>query len=247
MTQNAHNLILDLVLWGGIPFGVLWTISLVFWFKKAIDNIHSPQSWLTLCGIISFLIHAMLEYPHEYTYFLFPVAILMGTLTRDAYAVKIKPSTLLPIMAALTATFLWVSQEYMKVEENTRNLRFLLAGIGIDKVRDVPPPDVVLLDGPREYNRYMTTAARRNMPITQLQWMHTVAQRNPYPPALLRYALAQGLNGDSAGARFTLNLLCSMHPTPRCLEGQNAWLAAQLQWPELRDIHYPAVPSNTGL
>ena len=246
MTQDSHNLILDLVLWGGIPFGALWTIVLALWLKSATNNIGTAQNWLTLCGVLSFLIHTMLEYPHEYTYFLFPIAILMGTLTPEARGVRIRSSVILPLMITSTATFLWVSIEYMKVEENTRNLRFLLAGIGIDKIRDVPPPDVVLLDGPREYNRYMTTAASRGMPVAKIQWMHKVVQRYPYPPALLRYALAQGLNEDNTGARSTLNLLCSMHPSARCLEGQSAWLAARLQWPELREIQYPPIPANIG-
>src|SRR4029079_12461753 len=87
-----------------------------------------------------------------------------------------------------------VAAEYFKVEEATR--RAGLRDVGLMSASEpAEPPDVVLLDGPREFIRMWLSEAREGMARAELRGMHDVAYRYPVPPALFRYALAAGLNG----------------------------------------------------
>jgi len=95
------------------------------------------------------------------------------------------------------------------------------------------------LDGPREYHRFMITPARVDMSAEEVDWMRRVMQRNAYPPAMMRSALAAGLNGRPEEAAQTLRRLCHMHVELRCEEARASWSAAQQQFAVLRPIPAP--------
>ena len=76
--KSAHNLILDLTVWNGviiasliIAYFVLW----LFWLNRGVKDNISIIASLMVCAI---LIHAMLEYPIHYAYFLLPMGFLLG-------------------------------------------------------------------------------------------------------------------------------------------------------------------------
>jgi len=133
----------------------------------------------------------------------------------------------------------WVTWEYLLIESGARQLRFVMMRIGLDKIPDAPVPHVWLLDQPREFHRFLQTPARRNMTIVELDEFRRVVERQPAPPAMLRYAIAAALNGRPADAQRTLALLCRIHPASRCDEGRDAWQEARSQYPELRVVSYP--------
>ena len=64
-------------------------------------------------------------------------------------------------------------------------------------------------------------------------------------PAMLRHALAAGLNGHAQEARDVLARLCRMHSAERCLEGKSSWIQLQKLHPELRDIAPPELPAGS--
>jgi O-antigen ligase len=243
LLNNSHNLVLDLFLWNGVPIGLLLLIALAWWFVRQARLCRSTDQWLLLAGVSAVFVHAMLEYPLEYAYFLLPVGLMMGALqgvvdegagwraSRVAFAL---PLLLCGVMLS------WIGVEYMKVEESARQMRFVMMGIGIDKVSTVPPPDVTLLDAPREFHRFWLTHAKPGMSGTQLDWMREVARRFPGPPSLLRYALAAGLNNRPQEATDTLIRLCFMNLPARCKEGEESWAALQTQFPALQTLPFPA-------
>lgn len=242
MAQNAHNVVLDLALWGGIPLALIWMVAVGTWAARRISACRDLDAWCALAAVGAILLHGMLEYPLDHAYFLLPLGLLMGSVEpfRSATASRLRPVLTLavPTLASL-AMLGWIGTEYLRLEQANRDLRLLLAGVGIDRVRSVPAPDVRLLDAPREYHRFMHTQARVGMSVAELDWMRAVSQRNPFPPAMLRYALAAGLNGRPAEAGLTLRRLCAMHPAERCAEGREAWRSAQQVHPALRDVPAP--------
>lgn len=76
--SSAHNILLDILIWCGIPLGLAIIgyfayLYLNFFFKsKSIETVCSTLM------ISAVLIHAMLEYPLHYAYFLLPVGFLCG-------------------------------------------------------------------------------------------------------------------------------------------------------------------------
>lgn len=240
--HNAHNVLIDLIVWMGWPAAMLVGWIAVRWLYVQVRHCQDPRHWAFLLAIAAIVIHALTEYPLDYTYFLFPLGLLVGTAHQWGPAAPSWSTGRSPVLAAWmagVAMLFWIGVEYLQVEDAARNVRMAMAGVGIDKVRHVPPPGVKLLDAPREYHRFWNTPAARGMSAEQLDWMRTVAYRNHFPPVLLRYALAAGLKGRPAEARRMLLAICHLNAEARCREARESWRAAQVQYPELASIPPP--------
>ena len=239
--RNSHNVAIDLLLWNGIPLGLLMIGALVWWFVRQIRQCRDSQHWLLLLGVAMVFVHGLLEYPLEYLYFLLTAGLLMGAADGWAPSARVwlapRAMLLLPLMA-LTALTAWVAIEYSRIEEASRQGLLVQAGYA----RTATPPDVQLLDGPREYIRLWKTLARPGMSADELTWMRNVVERTPSPPAMLRYAIAAGVNDRPQDSADTLVALCNMHKTTRCDEGRVSWAQLQLQFPALNAVSYPQAP-----
>jgi hypothetical protein len=103
-----------------------------------------------------------------------------------------------------------------------------------------PPPDVILLDQPREYHRFWNAVVHPSMTSAELDWMRNVVRRNPAAPsAMLRYALAAGLNGREQESAAMLRAICHIHPPARCDEARESWRSAQGAHPSLVAVPGP--------
>lgn len=240
---NGHNLVVDLLVWNGVPLGVSLFAVLVYWFGRHVRLCDSSEQWTLLAGVGIVFAHAMLEYPLNYAFFLIPVGIMMGALDRlDVTGMKLNiPRGLFALLwSTIFIVAVWAGIEYLQLQSAVRNQRFVL--LRIDHQPMAPAPDVVLLDAPRELYRFWTVDPSRGMATEQIDWMRRVSKRNAVPPAMLQFALATGLNGRPDEARDTLRKLCKMHPIERCEEGAKAWQELGQQYPELRAIEFPPVP-----
>ena len=79
---NSHNIVLDLVLWMGLPLGLLVSAGVTVWLVRQIRACEDADQWVVLAAIGAILLHAMLEFPLDYAYFLLPLGLLMGSLER---------------------------------------------------------------------------------------------------------------------------------------------------------------------
>lgn len=240
--HNTHNVFLDLVIWAGWPAAVVLSGLALWWLGRQVKACRSQDSWATLLAIAAITIHALTEFPLDFTYFLFPLGLLVGTLHGRGPPAPPPTGGRWPALAAWLVSvgmLFWIAVEYLEVETSARNVRLLMAGVGVDTVPHVPPPHVRLLDAPREYHRLLNTPARPDMTAEQLDWMRSVTLRNHFPPALLRYALAAGLNGRPDESARMLSAICHINPPARCLEGRDAWHAAVQRWPKLAEVVIP--------
>lgn len=243
MLRNSHNTLLDLLIWNGIPLGLLIVGGLVFWLVQQARQCDSARRGIVLAAVLVIAVHATLEFPLEYLYFLIPTGLFVGALAGWDASVPLQrlPRALAAaIFAVLLGMTAWVASEYSRIEEASRDNRMLAAGYA----RSAELPDVVLLDEPREYMRFWRTQARAAMPEAQIEWMRKITERNPAPPSLLRYALALGLNSRPQDATDTLVRLCNMHNAARCDEGRKSWGQLQSQNPVLTAVTYPRTPAQ---
>lgn len=239
MIQNSHNIGLDLLVWNGVPIGALAIAAGLLWFAGQVRRCADTYSFVLVAAVGILGIHAMLEYPLDHLYFLLPLGIFAGLLGKESTRFRLPSPVFGLTLGVMACLWFWIGAEYLKVEQANRDVRLLLAGYGLDKVPEVPPPDVSLLDGPREYHRFMITSATVGMSQEELDWMRRVVGRNPYPPAMMRLSLALGLNGLPEEAALTLRRICHMHPKERCSEAKEAWLSAQQQFSVLSSIPLP--------
>jgi hypothetical protein len=245
--NSSHNIALDLMVWNGVPIGVLLILAVSAWFIRQFRICRSADRAFLLAAVGAVFLHGMLELALEYAFLMLPAALLMGSLDGmdpPAAAPKTQPAVFAVPLVLLAALAAFVGAEYLEVDRTARTMRFVAAGIGTDRVSQAPEPDVVLLDRPKMLHRYMLTRAREDNDPNYLSWMRSVAMRHPMAPAMLRHALAEGLNDRPGEARLVLARLCKMHMAAHCDQGRASWSQLQGQHPKLREIPYPDTPSE---
>lgn len=239
---NSHNFMLDLLIWNGVPIGVVLLLVLAWWFWKRIRACKSVDQCVLLAAIATVFMHGMVEYPLSYAYFLLPVGFMMGALDGMAEETRTwrmpMPAAVSAVVAAMAMT-LYTGAQYLKVEEAGRIARLVGARIGVDRVAEAPPPDVWLIDGQREYIRFINTPAVPGMSEAQLDWMRQLTRRFTYAAAMYRLALAEGLNGHPKEAQERLESLCRLHGKLVCDELRVDWTDRQAEQPQLRQIQFP--------
>ena len=247
--EYSHNLLLDILVWNGIPLGLLLIVSFFFWAFLQLKRCAGSTNAFGVMSVSVLLLHAMLEYPLAYVYFLVPMGLLVGAADRKQWRPAFSHANKVWSAVILLAAFVLfgaIARDYLSVEEDNRALRFEMARIGTQEQRK--PAELLLLTQQRDFMRFARTRAVRDMSSTQLDWMKHISERFGYPPVLLRYAMAAGLNGQSAEAEAVMRRLCRVHLPQRCLEGIEAWRTmAHDQFPELGQVRLPISPSPEEL
>lgn len=78
MADNAHNVLIDLLAKTGLVGTLLVLLPLVFWFARAVRGIKTPPIAFAFILLGMLAVHAMLEYPQHYAFFLLPALFLLG-------------------------------------------------------------------------------------------------------------------------------------------------------------------------
>lgn len=88
-TSSAHNIILDLILWNGLIIGLIIVFyALYLLLKIVLTKDYSDIEFKLI--ILIFLVHAMLEYPQNYAYFLITIGLVLGGVSKGFYGKNIK-------------------------------------------------------------------------------------------------------------------------------------------------------------
>lgn len=217
MTEHSHNLLLDMALWNGLPLAGAFLAAAAIWLWQACRAVKDAGGVFCLLVVLLFLTHSMVEFPLDYLYYLVPFAIAVGVLEHRIGAAitlhgrrnfvqrsMLALAVLSPPVAVATAV------DYWRIEASYREMRFTVARIGVPtaNVDDLQP---TLFDQLAVRYRLPLLMPDRNMSIETLQWYRAVVHRYPHPLFLHRYVVAQGLNGDAAGAKATLLALRNLH------------------------------------
>ncbi|MGA0611199.1 Wzy polymerase domain-containing protein [Caldimonas sp. KR1-144] len=242
----SHDLVLDLLIWNGVILGTLVCVALTWWIVSRCLRCRDATTWCAMAAGGVVLAHALVEFPHAYTYFLLPLGAFLGIIearvvapTSEARIVNVHAAVYALGLAALGAMTAWIAVEYGEVEDAARRARFKEAGY-VTRGDEPTVPDVVLLDNQREFIWFRLTPARPGMGEDDLERMRRVNQRFMPPAVMLRYAMAAGLNGKPEAARRNLELICHLWNRQRCEEGRESWAAAQVKYPQLAGIQFPA-------
>lgn len=249
---QSHNLFLDFVLWLGIPLGLLLAVSLLVWLVVAARRINRPQQFIYFMMLMAVGIHAMLELPLHYAYFLLPTGIAVGALSADLGIWKIgrisapKGKFLLLSASLLGGAVLAVLvRDYLKVEEGFVSIQ--LERAGIVGARSPKLPDVWMLTQLREAQRFMKLEPLEGEALeAQSRWAEDMVQIVPSPRGFMNVAILKGLAGHAADAQFWLIKMCKVVPREQCALGPERWLRAQQAYPRLLTIAWPN-QSNKGV
>lgn len=243
---NSHNLLLDLLAWNGLPLGVASIGVGVWWAVLVLRGCAGSDAWALIAALAILLTHSMVEFPLMYAYFLLPAGLLVGALDARMVATDTaRPhrnffgrGMFAVIAVAVVSLSVAIADEYLEIDRAVHDLRFRDAGYK----QGVEVPNVALLDGPREYVLLWATKNDDGDPGADIAWLRTVSQRFATPPALLRYAAATGVRGDSTEAMHTLQILCSISLPKYCDEGREKWTQMSERFPALLQVAFPQTP-----
>lgn len=233
VVQYGHNLFLDLLLWNGIPAGSLLGIGIVAWFMRQGRHAGNPERVLLLMATAAFALHALVEFPHGYFVFLFPLGLMVGSLhlpTKGAAHVTLGRGMVTLVAAAMLALTLAVLRDYEILASAWMAQRLRAANIESGDVD--APPKLIVLSNMDALLVSLSSQPEPGMESEELDRLERITRRYPSPGALFRYAWALATNGRAGEATRTLELLCHVHVEGQCLAAKRAWLAkAELEFP----------------
>ncbi|EBA01122.1 PglL family O-oligosaccharyltransferase [Marinobacter sp. ELB17] len=235
MTQYTHNLFLDLLVWAGIPLGLLiFCLISLFWIKIFLVS-DSKKGFYSISAFSSILVHSLLEYPHAYSYFLLIAGFFIGLSLFDV----INPDRISNLLRPLINRFLktwghleksvnvpqWVLGmciliygsfltlawiDYRVLEEDHRLLRFEAASIGTLRA-DKKAPDVFLFDQLRAFTWVARTHEFVNLEEGEAELIENIALRYPLPMPIYKLAQLRVQQGRIEDAYRELLLIKHLH------------------------------------
>jgi len=236
----SHNLFLDLVLWCGIPLGLLLSMSLLWWFWKRLRAVQCAENAVLMLFLLVVANHAMLELPLYFAYFLFPVGMVMGVLNtrlgaRPLFVVGRWASIGLWLVA--TTLLALLIRDYSRIEPSYQTLRLEWQGFKIT----IPtgPPDVLLLTQWRDYIYYARFEPKAGLNKEELAWMRNVTGLFPNIVFLHKLATALALNQCPEEAKLWLQRMCKIAPEDQCQAVEKKWAKQSLKIPEIAAIPWP--------
>jgi len=238
----SHNIVLDLVLWVGLPLAGVLVIVTGGWLWRRVRAARQLLPWYGLAVALPLAVHSMLEYPFAYAYFLAPVMLALGAVeaslgVKPLLRLGIKPVAALLLVA--TEVLAWSVVEYLEIEEDFRVARFEALRIG-----SPPPghqrPKVILYTQLGALLDDARITPTPNMSPAAMQLVKNAALHYPWSATQYRYAMALALNGNPVEAARQIQVM-------RRLWGEQFYdgvkkhineLAAS-KYPELRQLSLP--------
>lgn len=238
---HAHNLFLDLILWLGIPLGGLVSLALLAGLLAAVRAMKNAQDAILILFLVVIGIHAMLELPLHYAYFLLPTGMVVGVLNHrlGGLAVWAVPRwAMVLIWLGATVLLTVVVRDYLRVEASFQTLRFELAHIG--NLPPDKPPEIVALTQLRERILWKRFKAKPDMRTQELDDLRRVALVYPDMSLLYNVATAMALNQHFEEAGTWLTRLCKISSREECDHAKLVWaqdaranpLLAAIRWPQ---------------
>ncbi|KQD15907.1 hypothetical protein APC74_00860 [Acinetobacter baumannii] len=86
--NSAHNVLLDIIIWNGIPIGIVIIAYFACWFVRLNQQAKETISIIAIMMVCTVLIHAMLEFPQRYAYFLLTCGFLLGIIQAQTPVLK---------------------------------------------------------------------------------------------------------------------------------------------------------------
>lgn len=236
----SHNLLLDLVLWFGIPFGLLVFMVLLVWMYKNFRAVNAPEDAVLIMFLMVIFNHAMLELPLYYGYFLLPVGLVVGALNVRLSAPILWVSNrwvLISLWMGAASLLSLVVRDYLQVEQSFRLLRMEWQNFKISRPR--LPPDVLLLTQWRDYIRMARLDPMGKLSAADLDSMRAGIVVYPNFVIFNKLAISLALNHQPDEARLWLIRLCKVSPAQDCEAAKSIWAAQSSRHSEIAAIPWP--------
>lgn len=238
----AHNIVLDLLAWVGIPIGIILTLFIVGWFLHTAVRTTRTDGIYAVAMLLPLVVHSMLEFPFAYAYFLFAAGLLAGIAEASIQrtATIFIPTRMARYMCiSLTFTVFYGAYEYLLIEEDYRVARFESLNVGRTPA-DYEKPTVLLHTQLSALLAALRQPAIPGMSPEELERLRQVSLRFGHSTLSYRYALALALNDYPQAAGQQLELI-------KAIFGERYYQAVLTDWQDKATGKYPQlglVPSH---
>ncbi|NHB58085.1 O-antigen ligase family protein [Acinetobacter sp. 194] len=210
--KSAHNMILDLLIWNGVPIGmliILYFVAWLYWLNRGVKEHISIVATLMVCAV---LIHGMLEYPLHYAYFLLPVGVLLGIIqgqyTRLPF-VTIHAKWLWLVGALSIAGAIISVKDYILYKQQSA---IVAQKTPINPTQQkILDQDILLLTQFRERIWWIQLDSQTQMSNEQLAHIGKMVANLASKYDLLKYAQVLAFNGHRQEAEHQLWILKELH------------------------------------
>jgi hypothetical protein len=240
--MQSHNLFLDLVVWCGLPVGLLISVAVICWLIWKALNITSLEVALQLAFVGAIGWHAMVELPLQYAYFLLPTGLVIGSIAQRTSAgarINIRWTYAMGIFVVIGGLLAGVTRDYLAVEKSFLAMRFERARIGAWPVGlDVNP---VLLDQLEAFVDMGRRHATRNMTDGEIQALRKAAGAYPSLGNFYTLIIALSLNGQIAEAQTLVDKMPKITTEKEYTQMKYIGIQASMNDSALAQVHWPAI------
>ncbi len=240
--KHSHNLFLDLVLWCGLPIGLLVAVFLIRWFWYATRAVLQSKDAVLLMFVGTIAVHAMVEFPLQYAYFLIPLGFVVGVLNVRLGMPIVGSTPRWALAGLLIAACIVIGitlRDYASVDDAYDKLRLEQSLLGQGREPLGGTPEVLALTHLREWIRLARSKPRAGMSKHELEELEAMASAFPSPPLAYDMAKALALNEQPVKARSWLARVCKLTNELQCSQAKSSWelaasknlLVAAVLWP----------------
>lgn len=201
IANNAHDIFLDLLAKTGIVGLAIVVIGLVAWFVRGLRAPHTAERVFGFMLIGVLVMHALVEYPQQYMFFLLPAMFVFGLL--ETKPLRVVPSRVsLGVYAVVVfggvAALYPVLRDYNRAE---------VLYYGQHPARDYGDDPSRLFGAWGDYGMATLLPMNAASLSSKLYAHQRAIALLPGETVLRRYAVLQALDGDTAGAFDTAERL----------------------------------------
>ena len=245
---QTHNLFLDLMVWTGIPLGMFFSVCIVA--VVVLGTMRVANTYQALCFMLIAVvgIHAMLELPLHYAYFLLPAGFFLGMLNSSLkiaplgiFGTSAKAISLTIYLAGLLLLGL-VVRDYLVVEESSEIMRFQKARVRVKE--PARPPDVIALTQLRQQIVFFLDEPAPGASEASLQWSRAVTTAYPSSYNLMKLITLLTLNDKIDEARQWMGKASYVMDQKSRLALPDEWKKLQVQYPTLRQLDWVSTVSG---
>ncbi|OOY42664.1 PglL family O-oligosaccharyltransferase, partial [Solemya velum gill symbiont] len=242
-TTSSHNLFLSFLVWNGPIIGLLMIVAVLYWAWQHIWKCTTPEHFYLLCMIGAVAVHAMLELPYEFAYFLLPAGILIGHSERlmmsKTVTVRAPFTVSILVTSCVMILMLMIHTEYAILKQANLKMNAINARLKNAEKVVLPQGEIRFLTHLKAYIDLGNNKAREGMEEAELDEMHRIALRYPKSFVLFRYAMALGLNHQPEKASEILLVLRNMHGSEVYADKLERWKFSAVLHPQLNQVVLP--------
>lgn len=241
----AHNVVLDSIIYSGLLATAIIFLVGGLWIWRRLHRIfEAKEEQFLVLMLIPLLVHACLEFPHTYSYFLVIGGVLLGAVDATTCTIENVKHINVSRLSGVVAMTLWAvlltstAYEYWNAEEDFRVNRFENLRIG-ETPAEYVPPKLHLLTQLGDLLHAMRLRAKRGMSEEELETLEATSMRYTWGKLQFRAALAFGLNGYPDKATERMRVIKSLFPAEVYTETLNDWWILSEKYPELLVVKLP--------